>query len=40
MGHLTALGGSVEDALDRALEALASLRWADDTTDDADEEAT
>lgn len=40
MGHLTALGGSVEEALERARAALAGLRWADDTTEQADEEAT
>jgi 5-(carboxyamino)imidazole ribonucleotide synthase len=40
MGHLTALGGSVEEALQRARAALAGLRWADDTTDEEDEEAT
>jgi phosphoribosylaminoimidazole carboxylase, PurK protein len=40
MGHLTALGGSVEEALERARAALAGLRWSDDTTEEADEEAT
>ena len=40
MGHLTALGESVEEALQRARTALAGLRWADDTTEEVDEEAT
>lgn len=40
MGHLTALGGSVDEALERARVALASLRWADDTTGQEVEEAT
>ncbi len=40
MGHLTALGGSVEEALERARAAHAGLRWADDTTEEEDEEAT
>jgi 5-(carboxyamino)imidazole ribonucleotide synthase len=37
MGHLTALGGSVDDALERARAALANLHWADDTTDEIEE---
>jgi 5-(carboxyamino)imidazole ribonucleotide synthase len=37
MGHLTALGESVDDALQRARAALAGLRW-DDATEE--EEAT
>ena len=40
MGHLTALGGSTEEALDRARAALAGLRWVDDANEEADEEAT
>lgn len=43
MGHLTALGGSVDEALERAQAALAGLHWADeaaDWVDDEEEEAT
>ncbi|MEO8571857.1 MAG: hypothetical protein ABI553_09165, partial [Chloroflexota bacterium] len=32
MGHLTALGADVDEALDKARTGLAALRWADDTT--------
>ncbi len=43
MGHLTALGADVEEALERARAALAGLHWDDGTSDpvteDADEEA-
>jgi 5-(carboxyamino)imidazole ribonucleotide synthase len=35
MGHLTALGTDVDDALEHARNSLASLAWADDA-DDAD----
>jgi 5-(carboxyamino)imidazole ribonucleotide synthase len=34
MGHLTALGPSVEDALGRARAAAALVRWADDPADE------
>ena len=34
MGHLTALDVDVDAALDRARRALATLTWADDTTED------
>ncbi len=37
MGHLTAIGSSVEDALERARAAAAHLRWADDPVDGAKE---
>ena len=40
MGHLTALGRSVNDALERARAARAGLNWADDTTDEEIEEDT
>jgi len=43
MGHVTALGGSVDEALERARAALGCLHWADDTgepMDDEEEEAT
>ena len=40
MGHLSALGGSTDEALQRAYAALAGLRWADDTPDEQEEEAT
>jgi 5-(carboxyamino)imidazole ribonucleotide synthase len=40
MGHLTALGGSVEAAQQQARVALAGLRWADDTIEEEVEEAT
>jgi len=33
MGHLTALGGSVEGALERAQAALASLHWSNEMTE-------
>ena len=32
MGHLTALGATVDEALDKARTALAGLRWAEDPT--------
>jgi 5-(carboxyamino)imidazole ribonucleotide synthase len=38
MGHLTALGGSVDEALERARAALAGLHWSDETTEPMDEE--
>ncbi len=38
MGHLTALGGSVEAALERARAALGGLHWSDDTLEPGDEE--
>ena len=38
MGHLTALGGSVDEALGRARAALASLYWADEPTERKDDE--
>jgi 5-(carboxyamino)imidazole ribonucleotide synthase len=38
MGHLTALGGSVDEALERARAALGELHWADDTAEPIDEE--
>jgi 5-(carboxyamino)imidazole ribonucleotide synthase len=38
MGHLTALGGSVDDALDRARTALAGLLWADEPADPIDDQ--
>ncbi len=34
MGHLTALGGTVDEALDRAREAVAALDWAHEVGDD------
>ena len=40
MGHLTALGGTLDDALQRARAALDALHWADDTTEEEHEEAT
>jgi 5-(carboxyamino)imidazole ribonucleotide synthase len=40
MGHLTALGGSVDEALERARAALVGLRWADEPAGSTDEEAT
>ena len=36
MGHLTALGSSTGEALERARGALATLHWADDPTKEAD----
>lgn len=38
MGHLTALGESVDQALERAHAALAGLRWADEPADSADDQ--
>ena len=38
MGHLTALGADVDEALTHARGALAALHWADDTTDDPTKE--
>ncbi len=38
MGHLTALGPSLEDALERARTALARLRWSDPATEPTDDE--
>ncbi len=40
MGHLTALAGSVDAALERAWGARAGLRWADGQMEPHDEEAT
>ena len=34
MGHLTALGSSVDEALEKARAAVATLGWADDTADE------
>ena len=34
MGHLTALGADLDEALDHARRALAALSWADETTED------
>jgi 5-(carboxyamino)imidazole ribonucleotide synthase len=34
MGHLTALGSDLDEALERARRALAALRWADDQTEE------
>jgi 5-(carboxyamino)imidazole ribonucleotide synthase len=34
MGHLTALGADLDEALDHANRALAALSWADETTED------
>jgi 5-(carboxyamino)imidazole ribonucleotide synthase len=34
MGHLTAIGGSVDEALERARRAVAALDWADAVDDD------
>jgi 5-(carboxyamino)imidazole ribonucleotide synthase len=39
MGHLTALGGSVDEALETARAALATLGWAKDETADPDSAA-
>jgi 5-(carboxyamino)imidazole ribonucleotide synthase len=36
MGHLTALGADVDEALARARGALAALQWADDATKEVD----
>ena len=36
MGHLTALGADVDEALMKARAALATLRWADATTEEGD----
>ena len=36
MGHLTAVGSDVDEALGRARAALAALRWADDATKEDD----
>jgi 5-(carboxyamino)imidazole ribonucleotide synthase len=36
MGHLTALGSSTDEALEKARGALAVTRWADDTTAEDD----
>jgi 5-(carboxyamino)imidazole ribonucleotide synthase len=36
MGHLTALGGDVDDVLASARAALSALRWADDRTEEDD----
>jgi 5-(carboxyamino)imidazole ribonucleotide synthase len=38
MGHLTALGSSVEESLERARAAAAHLRWADDDPVDGGKE--
>ena len=38
MGHLTALGGTVDEALERASTALGGLRWADEPAPPTDEE--
>ena len=38
MGHLTALGASGAEALDRARSALVSLRWSDEMSEAVDEE--
>jgi 5-(carboxyamino)imidazole ribonucleotide synthase len=38
MGHLTALGENVDDALERARGALAGLRWADEPADRTEQE--
>jgi 5-(carboxyamino)imidazole ribonucleotide synthase len=35
MGHVTAIGSSVEEALERARAAAAHLRWAEDPAEDA-----
>jgi phosphoribosylaminoimidazole carboxylase (NCAIR synthetase) len=40
MGHLTALGGTVDEALERARAALAGLQWADEPVAATDEEGT
>jgi 5-(carboxyamino)imidazole ribonucleotide synthase len=40
MGHLTALGGSVDEALERAQAAIAGLHWSDEPVEPIDEEAT
>ena len=37
MGHLTALGSSTDEALEKARGALAALRWADEATSAEDE---
>ena len=37
MGHLTALGSSTDEALEKARGALTALHWADDTTTAEDE---
>jgi flavin-binding protein dodecin len=34
MGHLTALGSTVDEALERAREAAAALDWAEGVGDD------
>jgi 5-(carboxyamino)imidazole ribonucleotide synthase len=39
MGHLTALGSTVEDAMGRARAAAAHVRWADEAAEAADEPA-
>jgi 5-(carboxyamino)imidazole ribonucleotide synthase len=36
MGHLTALGADIDEALARARGALAALHWADDATQEDD----
>jgi 5-(carboxyamino)imidazole ribonucleotide synthase len=36
MGHLTALGSSIDDALERARRAASHLRWTDDDQEDYD----
>ncbi len=36
MGHVTATGGDVDEALARARAAAAALRWADDETKEGD----
>jgi 5-(carboxyamino)imidazole ribonucleotide synthase len=36
MGHLTALGSSIDDALERARRAASHLRWTDDDQEEDD----
>jgi 5-(carboxyamino)imidazole ribonucleotide synthase len=36
MGHLTALGSDVDEALEKARGALSALHWADDPTEEGD----
>jgi 5-(carboxyamino)imidazole ribonucleotide synthase len=36
MGHLSALGGDIDEALTKARGALAALHWADDTSEEGD----
>jgi 5-(carboxyamino)imidazole ribonucleotide synthase len=38
MGHLTALGGSADEALERAQAALAGLSWSDEIAEPTDDE--